>query len=144
MKNSYKLRMSNYKEGSTYALLKISMVQHCLMKGVTDLVCTDDGVEWHDLNDGMWCWYATNNSLDVNEPVDERYDLFIVENEDSHPVLAASIVKDKKTGKYEGYLYDQNNELLKRVRSFEENELEDAKNTLRVLVAVTPSSDKGE
>lgn len=136
MKKTYKLPFNTYKEGSTYALLKISMVQHFLeLHSESDIKFKDDGVEWHDVGESMWAWIESNDSLDVNEPVTERYDLYIAKTERKPPELAAALVKNSKGGYY-GYLYNREKEELRYVRAFKANELEDAKNTLRVLTAM--------
>ena len=136
MKRSYELSQNEYRETSIYALIKISLVQHALAKKATGLKFVDDGIDWHDLGASSWAWIESNDSLDVNEAVDERYDLFSVKSP-SHPLeLQASIVKDKETGKYVGFLYDASEEKLKFVRNFKADELEEAKSTLAVLVAI--------
>ena len=136
MKKTYKLPFNTYKEGSTYALLKISMVQHFLeLHSESGIKFKDDGIEWHDVGESMWAWIESNDSLDVNEPVTERYDLYIAKNERKPPELAAALVKTSKGGYY-GYMYNPEKEELRYIRSFKANELDDAKNTLRVLAAM--------
>lgn len=139
MKNVYTLTPAEYRDGAAFALMRISMVQHLLAKEIKDVAFVDDGIDWHEIGEGYWTWMPNNDSLDVNDEVAERYDLFIVENADSVPKLAASIIKDPKTKRYAGYLYNEEKQQLKRVKTFKENELDDAKNTLRVLVAVNPN-----
>lgn len=134
MKRSYEVSKREYKEGSVYALLKISLVQHALAKKATGLKFVDDGIEWHDVGKASWAWIESNSSLDVNEPVEERYDLFKAKSA-SHPLeLQATIIKDNE--KYAGFLYDAGKEKLKYVRKFAD--LEEAKATLAVLVTIDP------
>ena len=141
MKKTYKLSFNTYKEGSTYALLKISMVQHFLeLHTESDIKFKRDGIDWHDVGESMWAWIESNDSLDVNEPVTERHDLYVAKTQRTPPELAASIVKNSKGGYY-GYMYNTEKEELRYVRSFKADQLEDAKNTLRVLAAM-PINDK--
>lgn len=139
MKRNYDLSKTEYREGSVYALLKISLVQHVLARKASGLTFVDDGIEWHDIGKACWAWIASNSSLDVNEPVEERYDLFSAKSA-SHPLeLQASVIKDKNN-KYVGFLYDAQSEKLKYVRKFDD--VEEAKATLAVLVTIDPEKEE--
>ena len=143
MKRVYDYKPSQFVDGSAYANVKLSLIQYIVCKNAGTAYPSSD-TQWHELGEGFWAWEQTNNSLDVNIPVEERHDLFACENSQTNPELKASIIKDPQKGNYRGYLYSQKDSKLTFVRTFELDQLEDAKNTLRVLVAINKDKNDEE
>lgn len=135
MKTTYECTRSQWATGAIYADLKLSLIQYCICQTAA-MPYPEEDVQWHELGKSYWAWRLTNNSLSVDTPVEERWDLFKAQDKSTNPELLASIIKVAKENKYRGFLYDATAEKLKKVRDFEPDQIEGAKNVMRVLALI--------
>lgn len=98
------------------------------LKGVDEGI----GVGWKEKCSLSYKWVVVNNDLNVNEPVETRYDLLVATIDDQRRDVRLGASIFQCDGAFKAYQYIADRQALQHAADFES--LEDAKNVLEILV----------